>query len=108
MKINIREKEFKIWLVVSILIVIVWSAVIWMLLEGREDNQASFLEEELKRFEGEVNSTLITYEEFSNYIFDEINKDQEILSIMDQANTASVQEKYVESMRQPIILPFGF
>lgn len=78
MIIRIKEKEFKVWLIVSIVIVMVWASVIWMLSTSRNNNQIAFLEEELKGFEGEVQSTLITYEAFSNYIFDEIDQEEDI------------------------------
>lgn len=93
MKINIKEKEFKVWLGLTLVITIIWLIFVSMILQSGISNKRVFLDEELKRFQGEVNSTLITYEEFSNFIFDEINQDAEIISIMHQANYALEEEK---------------
>ncbi len=92
---NIRGKVFRLWLLVTIILTIVWMIVVWTIYDSQCSNEESFLNEELKRFEGEVSSTLITYKMFSNYIFDEINEDQEIMSIMSEANFASDQEKAI-------------
>lgn len=77
------------------IVLIAWAITVNMFCENYQVKEGNFLNTELQRFEGEVNSTLITYSEFSNYIFDEINQDIEILSIMAQANQASIDEKEV-------------
>lgn len=86
---------FRIWGVLSAIILIIWLITVAMFYENFKMKENTYLETELQRFEGEVNSTLITYEEFANYIFDELNQDDEILSIISQANTASDTEKKV-------------
>ena len=95
MKINIRKREFQLWGMLTIAIVVVWLIVISMLFASQNNNKKAFLDVELKRFEGEVNSTLITYESFSNYIFEQIDQDEEIISTIYQANSASVEEKEI-------------
>ena len=100
MKISIREKEYTIWAVLAIIIVIVWAIVIWMLIESYSNNEKAFLNIELKRFEGEVQSTLKTYEAFSNYIYDEIAQDNEIIEIIYQANNASDDDEKNELRQQ--------
>ena len=100
MKTKIKEREFQIWGMLSMTIILVWIIVIWMLIDSKNSNEKAFLDVELKRFEGEVHSTLITYEAFSNYIYDEISDDDEIIWIMDQANSATNKEK--EHLRQQL------
>lgn len=90
-----KKKEFQIWAFFSITVVIAWVIVVWMLYGSHTDHKEAFLDLELKRYEGEVNSTLVTYETFSNYIFDELNQDDELLSIVHQANSASDEEKEI-------------
>ena len=93
MKLKIREKAFVLWGLLAIIILITWGIVVWLLITSHENNEKAFLEVELRRFKGEVQSTLKTYEVFSNYIYDEISQDEEIIAIMRQANEASDAEK---------------
>ncbi len=95
MQYNGKGKEYKIWRVLAVIIVAVWLISIGMLVNSHSNNKKLFLDGELKHFEGEVNSTLITYEAFSNYIFDEINDDEEVISILYEANTATEKEKEI-------------
>lgn len=92
---KIKGKEFRAWGVLSVIILIIWLITVAMFYKNFKTKENTFLETELQRFEDEVNSTLITYEEFANYIFDKIDQDDEILSIISQANTASDAEKKV-------------
>ena len=97
MKINIRKREFQIWGILAIAIIVVWLIVVSMLVNSKNNNKVAFLDIELKRFEGEVNSTLITYSSFSNYIYEQINLDEEIIATIYRANSASFEEKkYLE------------
>lgn len=77
------------------MILLVWSIVVFLTFDNHESNKNDFLNIELKRFEGEIQSTLITYESFSNYIFDGIKDNCDILSIINQANFSSSKEKVV-------------
>lgn len=95
-----REKEFKIWSILAAILILIWIVVLLTINNSQNNNEKVFLEEELKRFEGEVNSTITTYQSFSNYIFDEINADEEILSMMYQANIADDIEK--ENIRKKL------
>lgn len=92
---RLKEKQFQVWAVLAIIILITWGITVGMFYDNYKSKENTFLETELQRFESEVNSTLITYEEFANYIFDEINQDEEILSIMAQANSADDTEKAI-------------
>lgn len=64
----------------------------YVIINNRQENEEAFLQEKLKRFEGDVNSTLATYNVFSNYIFEEINS-EEVTNLMYQANFATQAEK---------------
>lgn len=68
MKFHIREKEVSIWIGSVILIVIIWALVLWSGYGNQVSNKNVLLNAELNRFEGEVYSTLKTYEAFSNYV----------------------------------------
>ncbi len=57
------------------------------------NSKASYLDLQLKTFEGEVDSTLKTYETFSNYIHSEINRDAFVLKSLYEANTAPENRK---------------
>ncbi len=92
---KLKEKELKVWGILSIIVLLAWAMTVGVFYNNYKVKEVLFLDRELERFEGEVQSTLITYEEFSNYIFDEINQDEEILSIMYQANFASNEEKEI-------------
>lgn len=95
MKINIREKEFQIWAIFSAIIILLWLIFIFNIINNKMYDEKTFLDTELKRFQGEIHSTLATYQSFSNYIFDETTLDKEVMSIMYQANTASDEEKAI-------------
>ena len=95
MKIDMKKKEFQIWMILSILVTIVWISIVLVIFDNRNTNEKSFSDEKLKRFEGDVNSTLATYEVFSNYIFDEIEQDEEVKSIIYEANFASDEKKEI-------------
>lgn len=88
-----KEKEFWVWGILAIIIIIAWGITVRMLYLSYENSENAFLNAELQRFQGEVKSTLTTYEEFSNYIFDEISKDQETIGIIEEARLASQEEK---------------
>ena len=92
---KIREREFQIWVIFSIIIILLWSIFIWNIVTHTLDDEKAFLDIELKRFQGEIDSTLAIYQSFSNYIFDETILDKEVISIVDQANTASEKEKEI-------------
>lgn len=98
MKINFSGKEFKIWVILSVIIILLWSVVMIGIFGNRRNSKEVYLENEVNRLEGEVNSILLTYSNFSDYIFEEINKDEEIKHIMQQANSASIEEK--EALRE--------
>lgn len=95
MKINMKKREFRVWGILSIVVMIVWLIIVAMIHKTHSNNKKSFLDVELKRFEGEINSTLLTYDAFSSYIFDEMIQDEEIMSIIDQANRGTVEEKEI-------------
>lgn len=113
---NFKKKEFQIWALLSVIVLVAWGVTVGLFYENYQAKKEIFLETELSRFEGEVNSTLISYGEFSNYIFDEIKRDEEILAIMSQANTAAEAEKKVlrdrlhekVSERYPIMRKYKF
>lgn len=90
---NLKNRETKLWIVLSLLVLIAWGITVEILYDSQKSREETLLETELELFEGEINSTLITYEEFSNYIFDRIKDDEEIISIIHKANTASNGEK---------------
>ncbi len=90
-----KEKEFRIWGLASIIVILFWSIFVGMFYNSHKESEKNLLDAELERFQGEVNSTLVSYEEFSNYIFDEINEDEEVLSLLYKANTASDEEKKI-------------
>lgn len=75
--------------------ILFWSIFVGMFYNSHKESEKNLLDAELERFQGEVNSTLVSYEEFSNYIFDEINEDEEVLSLLYKANTASDEEKKI-------------
>lgn len=101
---KLKEREFRLWILLTLVILIAWIVTVGMFHENFIMKENTFLETELQRFEGEVNSTLVTYEEFANYIFDEINQDDEIPFIISQANTVSEIEKEVlrEKLHQKV------
>lgn len=89
----LKEKEFQIWSILSILILTTWVITIGIFYDNYKSEQNTFLNSELERFSGEVYSTLTSYEEFANYIFDEIEQDEETISILHQANFATETKK---------------
>lgn len=89
---KIKKREFKIWLVLTIVVLLSFASFTSVIINNRQDNEAAFLKEKLNRFEGDVNSTLATYEVFSNYIFEKVNS-EEVKEIMYQASFASAREK---------------
>ncbi len=95
MRERLKEIEFKRWGLVTIVIIVVWSIVIAMMVSSYNKSKESILDSQLKRFEGEVKSTLITYGSFSNFIYDELSQDEEVMSILKSANSASDGEKEV-------------
>lgn len=95
MKKLLKRKGFRIWILLSIVVIIIWLNTIFLILDSRNNNEKVFLDQALKGFEAEVNSTLATYELFSDYIFSNMEQDKEIKSILYQANFASVEEKQV-------------
>lgn len=93
MKFNFREKEFKLWIILSVIITILWSVVMAGIYNNQLNREEVYLENELFRLQGEVQSILLSYGKFSDYIYHEIDKDQEIKSIIEEANYASAEEK---------------
>lgn len=93
MRLILRQRKFLIWGILALFIVTAWFSALFFVFKAYETNKAALLEAELKRFNGEVQSTLRTYESFSNYIFDEISSDEEVLSIMRDASKATESEK---------------
>lgn len=73
---KIKKREFKIWLVLTIVVLLSFASFTLVIINNRQDNEAAFLKEKLNRFEGDVNSTLATYEVFSNYIFEKVNSEE--------------------------------
>lgn len=42
MKNKLKQKEFKIWGLLAIVITIVWLIVVWMLFDGQKNNEEVF------------------------------------------------------------------
>ena len=95
MKITTSNKGFRVWIIVSLILVLLWAIVINGIYDNQANNKKAYLDNELIRLEGEVDSILLTYENFSDYIFDELDQDQDIKDIMQAANIASEIEKNV-------------
>ncbi|MFA5576374.1 MAG: diguanylate cyclase [Tissierellaceae bacterium] len=93
MRHNLREREFLIWAILAAFIITAWFTVLFLVISTFDNNKEAFLNADLKRFDGEVQSTLKTYESFSNYIFDEISSDKEVINIMRDASHATSGEK---------------
>ncbi len=92
MKKKIKKREFQTWLILTVIVLLSFASFTTVIVNNRNKNEDAFLEEKLLRFEGDVKSTLATYEVFSNYIFEEVNS-EEVKEIMFLANSASDQEK---------------
>lgn len=93
MKSKWGDSKYLTWIVTIILIITIWVVVVAVLLDNHRENKATFLASELKRFEGEVQTTLETYGAFSHYIYDEISEDEAVISTMSRANNATEKEK---------------
>lgn len=87
------NKEYTLWIILSIVIVMIWGVITILTFTSHNKKEESFWDSELRSFEGEVYSTLKTYEEFSNFLYQEINGSKEISEIMYQANFASKENK---------------
>jgi hypothetical protein len=89
------RKEYIIYLKVVMVVVVLWSMIIWMLFEGFHRSRDIYLTAEQDALQAKVSATLKTYEVFSNYIFEEIVANDEVLSLMHRANHANEEEKVV-------------
>lgn len=89
---RMKKKEFKTWIVLAIIVLVSFASFVYVMFNNRQDSEEAFLQEKLNRFEGDVNSTLATYEVFSNYIFEEVNNEK-VKEIMYLANFATPEEK---------------
>ncbi|MCT4583462.1 MAG: diguanylate cyclase [Peptostreptococcaceae bacterium] len=87
------NREYTIWMVLSAIIIVIWGFITMTIFTSHNNKEESFLDSELRSFEGEVHSTLKTYEEFSNFLYQEINGSKEISEIMYKANFASKEKK---------------
>lgn len=63
--------------------------------QNRNNSKKVYLESEIARLDSEVESILLTYSKFSDYIYEELNENKEMKTILEKANTASVEEKEV-------------
>lgn len=95
MKTTFRGERFWIWVILSVILFLLWVVVMRGIATNRSDTEEIYLQNELQSLEGEVDSILLTYSKFSDYIFDELDQDQEIKDIMEKANSASISEKEV-------------
>ncbi len=77
----------------TILIMVAWAVTVSLISKSFKTNKEKLLGVELRKFEGEVQSTLKTYESFSNYIYDELSNNKDVLQIMKAANYADKEEK---------------
>ena len=101
MKFDFKKHECIIWGIFSILVLTICIFGMFATKESYQETRSSFLRMDIKNFEGKVNSTIKTYESFSNYIYDEIQDDEKILSIVSRANIADEKEK--EKLRQELL-----
>lgn len=90
---NFWNKEYIVWFFLSIIITIIWSFVIITIIQNNSENQRKFLDAELRLFRGEVHSTLKTYEEFSNFLYQEINNKEMVLQTLYKVNLTSDETK---------------
>ncbi len=93
MKQNFHKRKFTIFGIVASITIVIWATTVLVMLDSNKKNEQAFLNAELRKFDGQVQSILKTYESFSNYIYDDLNQDEEILSTMHQANGATIDEK---------------
>lgn len=94
MKLNAR-KEYSIWIKMLIISLILWSAILWLISQSYNNNLEVYLEAELQGLQSKVNTTMKAYEVFSNYLYDEVINQDEVLSIFSKAKDATFEEKVV-------------
>lgn len=51
---NIRGNIFRLWLLVTIILTIVWMIVVWTIYDSQCSNEESFLNEELNALKGKL------------------------------------------------------
>lgn len=85
MKINVKE-EYQLLIKIVLIVFALWLVIIWIIIDGYQQGQDIYFEAEQNALQSKVGATLKTYEVFSNYIFEEIINNEDVLSLMYQAN----------------------
>lgn len=97
-----KEREYLAWLIVLVLVTLAVVIGIVMIEDNFDMNKEKLLEVELAKFEGELYSILSTYEQFSNYIAEQIVNDARITKIIYEANSISDSKRKAE-LRQELL-----
>lgn len=84
----IPHREFKKWLFFMAIIILGYVIMLTAVLLNYSNQKSVYLRTESKAFSSKIEATMGTYELFSHFIFTEIVNQPEILSLIQQANTA--------------------
>ena len=98
MNINKRvvKHPYRTFGIISTFLIILGIFIGILIYRENEKQQELYLESELKSFSSKMNSILATYEVFSKYIFEESVNKEEVLSLMNRANSGNEEEKNIE------------
>ena len=98
MNINKRvvKHPYRTFGIISTFLVILGIFIGILIYRENKKQQELYLESELKSFSSKMNSILATYEVFSKYIFEESVNKEEVLSLMNRANSGNEEEKNIE------------
>lgn len=80
--------EYKILLAVILVVIVIWGNLVYSIATANNDELDSYLSSELEAFQAKVVATLQTYELFSNYIYNALLNNEDVLQIMYEAGNA--------------------
>lgn len=93
MKKEAMKKKIIVGSFLALIFLVLLGGSISIISRNYQTSKADYLERKIVQFEAEVQSTLQTYQAFSNYIYDELIEDDMVTAIIRQANEMSGPDK---------------
>jgi len=86
-------KKHRNWIILTLFGIVLYGVITALLISSFQDRQDTYLSTEMDAFSSKITTTLSTYEKFSNYVFNKVVNQDQVMELMSKANFASENEK---------------
>lgn len=87
------DTSYKLWIGFSLLLVAIWLFIVYLINIDYKKRHEIFKENEIENFNLKINSTLDSFQTFTDSIYEVIINRKGVIDIIDKANSSSNGER---------------